>query len=527
MQTTPSFYWHDYETFGLNRHTDRPAQFAGLRTTMDFEPMGETDVWYARPALDYLPQPEACLVTGITPQEAFKKGMPEAEFASKIYERFNTPGTIVVGYNNLRFDDEVTRAMFWRNLYDMYAHQYKNGCSRWDLFPFVLAVWALRDEGINWPLRETSDPEKAKLVSFRLEKLTEANGIEHDHAHDAASDVSATAALAKFFAAKVPKLWRWALEHRSKEHVTTTLESGRPCVWVTSTAGQRAGFLRFPMPVAVNPGNRNEYIVWDCRSDPSVLLGLSVEEIARRAFGPRSGLEENEERLPLSRLRVNTSPFVCGDLRIINARVQTRFDIDLEQIVANGEKLTETAHLLTGPVLEALSLVQGDEEERRQTAAEPLDCDLAMYAGGFINEADKSLMRDVHAMTAQTMAERAHEGRINFDDPRLNAVFFRMRARSWPEFLDFEEKARFQSHCRAVLEGTASGSGGIEKYFEDIDAKAEEIAELVEAGRLSEERAERMEHVLHALYDWGEHIAQCVENLDAVPEEQQRRQHKA
>ena len=175
MQTTPSFYWHDYETFGLNRRTDRPAQFAGLRTTMDFEPMGETDVWYARPALDYLPQPEACLVTGITPQEAFKKGMPEAEFASRIYERFNTPGTIVVGYNNLRFDDEVTRAMFWRNLYDMYAHQYKNGCSRWDLCPFVLAVWALRDEGINWPLRETSDPEKAKLVSFRLEKLTEAN----------------------------------------------------------------------------------------------------------------------------------------------------------------------------------------------------------------------------------------------------------------------------------------------------------------------------------------------------------------
>ena len=150
MQPTPSFYWHDYETFGLNRRTDRPVQFAGLRTTLDFEPQGEVDVWYAKPALDYLPQPESCLITGITPQQALQKGLPEAQFACKIYEQFNTPGTIVVGYNNLRFDDEVTRAMFWRNLYDMYAHQYKNGCSRWDLFPFVLAVWALRDEGINF-----------------------------------------------------------------------------------------------------------------------------------------------------------------------------------------------------------------------------------------------------------------------------------------------------------------------------------------------------------------------------------------
>ena len=116
--------------------------------------------------------------------------------------------------------------------------------------------------------------------------------------------------------------------------------------------------------VAVNPGNRNEYIVWDCRSDPSVLLELSVEDIARLAFGPRSALREDETRLPLSRLRVNTSPFVCGDLRTVNARVQSRFGIDPKEIVANGEKLTEIAHLLAGPVLEALRLVQGDEEGR-------------------------------------------------------------------------------------------------------------------------------------------------------------------
>ena len=122
----PTFYWHDYETFGLRSLSDRPVQFAGLRTTMDFEPVGDPDLWYARPALDYLPQPESCLITGITPQEALAKGLPEADFAARIFERFNTPGTLVVGYNNLRFDDNVTRALFWRNLFDLYSHQFKH-----------------------------------------------------------------------------------------------------------------------------------------------------------------------------------------------------------------------------------------------------------------------------------------------------------------------------------------------------------------------------------------------------------------
>ena len=28
----PNFYFHDYETFGVNPAFDRPAQFAGIRT---------------------------------------------------------------------------------------------------------------------------------------------------------------------------------------------------------------------------------------------------------------------------------------------------------------------------------------------------------------------------------------------------------------------------------------------------------------------------------------------------------------
>lgn len=116
-----TFLFHDYETFGTHPALDRPAQFAALRTDNDFNVIGEPEVFYCKPADDYLPQPGAVLITGITPQEAREKGENEAAFARRIHALFTVPKTCVVGYNNVRFDDEVTRNIFYRNFYDPYA----------------------------------------------------------------------------------------------------------------------------------------------------------------------------------------------------------------------------------------------------------------------------------------------------------------------------------------------------------------------------------------------------------------------
>jgi exodeoxyribonuclease-1 len=52
-------------------------------------------------------------------------------------------------------------------------------------------TYALRPEGIEWPMREDGKP------SFKLEHLAKANGLLHEAAHDALSDVRATIALAR------------------------------------------------------------------------------------------------------------------------------------------------------------------------------------------------------------------------------------------------------------------------------------------------------------------------------------------
>ncbi len=187
----PTFFWFDYETWGVNPATDRPAQFAGVRPDQDCNISGAPVVIYCQIPNDYLPSPEAALITGITPQKTLRDGLPEPEFIRRIHQELSQPNTISLGYNNIRFDDEVTRYTLYRNFYDPYAWSWQNGNSRWDLLDVMRACYALRPDGINWPEDELGRP------SFKLEKLSIANGIEHSNAHDAMADVIATIELAK------------------------------------------------------------------------------------------------------------------------------------------------------------------------------------------------------------------------------------------------------------------------------------------------------------------------------------------
>ena len=178
-----TFLWHDYETFGANTRRDRPAQFAAIRTDAELNEIADPVMLYCKPANDYLPDPQSCLITGITPQVAWERGVPEREFAARIEAEMARPGTVGVGYNTIRFDDEITRFMFWRNLIDPYAREWQNQCGRWDLLDVVRLAYALRPDGIVWPTKEDG------TQSFKLEHLTQANGLQHEAAHDALSDV--------------------------------------------------------------------------------------------------------------------------------------------------------------------------------------------------------------------------------------------------------------------------------------------------------------------------------------------------
>jgi len=472
-----SFFWHDYETFGIVPRRDRPAQFAGVRTDADLNELGAPSMWFCRPAPDYLPDPESVLLTGILPQQALQQGLPEHEFAARIEAELARDGTVGVGYNSIRFDDEVTRFMFWRNLIDPYAREWQNGCCRWDLMDVVRCAWALRPEGIEWPTY-TDGPLQGR-PSFRLEHLTRANGLAHEAAHDALSDVRATLALARLVKRQRPQLWDFCLKLRKKDAVLAEIGAGRPFVHLSGRYPVERGCLAIVWPLAPHPTNKNEIIVWDLAHDPREMAGLDAETVRRRLYTRQDQLPEGEQRLPIKTIHVNKSPIVIGKLETLRGTEQ-RWDLDID-----AAKRHATHAEALGRTLDSLW---------RQVFTRPADevapdVDEDLY-GGFIPNEDRRTLQRLRELNPAQLAAR----RPAFHDGRLEELLFRYRARNYPETLDEQEQARWQQHRAERLHGGAGGALTLATYFERIDA-------------LAASADERGQAILGALYDYAESIA--------------------
>ncbi len=475
-----TFFWHDYETFGREPRRDRPAQFAGLRTDAELNEIGDPVMVYCKPSPDSLPDPEAVLLTGILPQHAAQHGVSEREFAAMIERELARDGTIGVGYNSIRFDDEVTRFLFWRNLIDPYAREWQNGCGRWDLLDVVRTTWALRPEGITWPTH--TEGEMAGRPSFKLEHLTQANGIGHEAAHDALSDVRATLALARLIKTRNPKLWDFCLRLHKKDAVWAEIGVNRPFVHLSTRYPVERGNLAVVWPLAPHPTNQNELIVWDLSHDPRELQGLDAETVKRRLYTRQSELPAGELRLPIKTIHVNKSPIVVGNLRVVEP-VAGRWKLAVPQALQNAEHAAAI-----GRTLDPLwAQVYAPRDYG------PTDVDEDLY-GGFINNDDRRTLQRLRELNGDQLASK----RPAFQDDRLDELFFRYRARNFAATLSDGEQARWDAHRTARLHEGAGGAMSLATYFERIDTLAEAALERDD---------ERAQTLLEALVDYGEAIA--------------------
>ena len=445
---TQTFYWHDYETFGTDPQRDRPVQFAGLRTDADFNVIDDPLVVYCKPAADCLPNPDSCLITGITPQLAVQKGVCEAEFIGRIHQQLAQPNTCTLGYNNLRFDDEVTRNCLYRNFYDPYAREWQNGNSRWDIIDVVRAARALRPEGIQWPVNEEGKP------TLRLDQLTIANGIAHETAHDALSDVYATIGIARLVKQAQPKLFQFLLEHRLKTKVLELLQLGsyKPVVHISGKYAAIKNCLAIVLPVCQHPANTNGIIVYDLSMDPELLLSLSIEDIQQRLFTATDDLPEGVTRILLKTVHINKCP-VLAPLSVIKPDDAQRLCIDLTLCQVNIEKIKAAKGLA-----EKLAAVFSGNAYSEQDS----DPDLAIYSGGFFPEADRQKMAKIRVSSPEQLAKP----KFSFTDPRLPEMLFRYRARNYPETLSADEQLRWNEFCKNRLAGRQAGASiTIDAYF--------------------------------------------------------------
>lgn len=438
---------------------DRPSQFAGIRTDAELNVIGEPLMWYSRPTPDYLPHPEACLVTGLTPQQVLEEGLPEAEFIARIHQEMAQPGTCTVGYNSIRFDDEVTRHTLYRNFFDPYAREWQNGNSRWDLIDVARLCCALRPQGIEWPLREDG------THSFRLEQLTQANGLAHEAAHDALSDVYATIALARLIREKQPRLFDYALSLRFKHEVAGLLNvvSQEPVLHVSGRIPAARFCTALVMPLMAHPGNRNSIIVYDLSADPAALINASVEEVRRRVFSRSAELGEGEERIPLKEIHINRAP-VVATVKLADEAVQQRLGLDMAACRRHWQVLREAREQLPARLTEIY---------RGREFAEHTDPDTMLYGGGFFSDADRQLMQQLRETPAQELGQRS----FPFEDRRLPEMLWRYRARNYPHTLSAQELADWRAFCLARLNDDEPARLSLPAFRERLAALAAEKAD--------------------------------------------------
>ena len=455
-----TLYWYDLETSGTEPRWDRVVQFGGFRTDMDLNPLGDEYCTYVQLPDDVLPNPQASLITGITPDLARREGGREFDVLDRVRSLFSVPDTCVAGYNSLRFDDEFMRFGFYRMLMDPYAREWKNGNSRWDIIDLVRATGALRRDGIVWPTNEEG------LPTYRLQDMTHANGLDHGQAHDALSDVRATVAVARMIRKAQPRLYEYYFSLRRKKAVRRLLEpyGSRLCLHVSGMYPRERYCAAPVVSLCRHPSNSNSVIVVDLSQDVEPLLQLSEEEIREKLFA--SG--HVPDRPPLKEIRINRCPFLAG-IEVMDEENWSRIGFKRKDVDRRQRRLRQPG------------LAQKIARVYAGRAMEPVrDPDAALY-DAFLQDADRSRC-DAFLDTVRSGAWMEPD----FSDRRLPVLLARLKARSFPERMTEDEAADWQDFVAEKLHADDAPWLTLPAYFDQLKRLRAELSEQPASGAAME-----------------------------------------
>ena len=423
-----TFFFYDLETSGLSARDDRIMQFAGIRTTLDLEPIGEPYNLLVALNDDTLPSPDALMVTGITPQQTVAEGYSEAEFAKILMKEVFTPDTVVVGFNNIRFDDEFIRHLFWRNFYDPYEWSWKEGRSRWDLLDVVRMTRALRPKGIEWPVVDGK-------ATNRLELLTKLNGIDHFKAHDALSDVEALIAVTKLIKQKQPQLYEYLFKMRDKKAVKelVNLDDKQPFVYVSGRfdGEYHKATVAFPL----TSGRNGAVVAYDLRHDPTPFLDMPLPQLEKIFYASWEERKKDDyQGLPIKELQYNRAPAVAPLGVLAQEGGWERIGLD-EATIAKHRKI-----LLSSPSFaeNVRTLI-----ERRPEFKKAVDPEAQLY-DSFLPDQDSLAVEKIRYARPEDLAD-LHP---SFIDERLDPLLLHYKARNFPRSLA-EDEVRSWEQWRA------------------------------------------------------------------------------
>ena len=465
------FLFYDLETSGLNPLTDRIMQFAGVETDTDLQPTGRQFNLLVKLTDDILPSPEAILTTGITPQKTIEEGYSEPEFAKLLMTEIFLPDTIIVGYNNIRFDDRFIQNLLWRNFYDPYEWSWSQGRSRWDLLDVIRMTRALRPEGIEWPFTETGEPTNT------LELLSQQNKILQRQAHDALSDVEALIGLARLIRTKQPQLFNYLLKMRDKKPIKELVNLDHKVPFVYSSGRLDSEFLKTTVAFPLTTAPNNNLVVYDLRYDPTPYLDLKPAEIQEILFGQRETPFEERQKLPVKEFQYNHAPAIAP-LSVLSQQA------GWEKIKLTEQEINK--HL--GNLLKRPDFAENVRTayENRPVHASSSNAEERLYEG-FITDIDKKYIKKISGMDATQLADL----QPTFVDERLDQLLFFYKAHHYPESLTKTEASTWSQLRSQRLEQT------LPEYLKSLQTLASQPSLTSQQTFLLEELQLWAESLLH------------------------------
>jgi exodeoxyribonuclease-1 len=452
---TASFFFYDLETSGFSAKDARIMQFAGQRTDMNLHPIGDPVNIFITMSNENVPDVDAVLLTGITPQQTIAEGVTEAEFLRIFTEDIATPGTVFLGFNTVRFDDEFMRCLHYRNFYDPYEWQWQDNRTRWDMLDVVRMTRALRPDDIKWPF------DIHGKATNRLELLTALNGLEHIHAHDALSDVDATINVARLIRNKQEKLFDYLFTMRDKRKVAELVDKNEPFVYTSGSFPSEYEKTTVAVQVCPQPGRQGCALVYDLRHDPREWVDKTPEQLAE-AWRWKKDRTDAEPRLPVKRLQYNHCPAVAP-MGVLDGPSRERLQIDLGKIQEHWGVIKK-AKDFADKLCAAADII--DKKQPGNATSKDADVDSRIY-DGFFNPADKTTMSVVRAADP---AELNNLG-LKFKDYRLEALLPRYKARNYPKSLTGEELEAWERfRYKRLMDGGQRSK--LAQYF----ARLEEVA---------------------------------------------------
>ncbi|XBC38158.1 MAG: exodeoxyribonuclease I [Buchnera aphidicola (Floraphis choui)] len=440
-----TFLFYDYETFGIHPALDKPSQFACIRTDIDFNIIDIPIEYFCYPPIDYLPNPESILITGISPIYTKKYGLNEFEFAKKIYKQFIKPNTCIVGYNNIYFDDEVTRNIFYRNFIDPYEWSWKYGNSRWDILDLLRACYVLRPQGIKWPSNKYNN-----YPSFKLSDISKSNCINHNQVHNAISDVYATLKITKLLKKKQPKLFNYFFENRKKDKLLRMINiyDIKPMIYISRIFGSLRKNVSLIAPILWNPNNSNILISFDLTKNFESFLkyfsSITIENLDYSKIFKKG----------IVLVYINRCP-ILAPVNVIS--IEDMMCLGIDYLLCKKNLLLIRNNIFLKKKLRIInnSIVKLNSS----------NIDLQIY-DVFFNNLEKKVINDIH----QKLSLRCFINKKSFVcSNRIKLLLTRCISRNFPHMLNDMEKVVWKKHCSSVIN---------KKVIQEYIRKVEHLLEL-------------------------------------------------